>query len=278
MFNCNMSGTRKRDGAHDPYGLKLRPSWGGTFEQIYIWNCWGGMEMSTWGDAFNNCVYNYVQAQIWNITRQTDYNSGGTGVNIATDTSNQATEYNTLDLKIQNTDYTGLNIDSSNSGSAIRYNAFNVEIYEADKHGISFAGDVDDNTIVGMVNRCGGWETTNSYSSVAFYGTNCDRNYLFLNISNSKYQDVENDDTDTIWDDKCFIGGKPISGTGSKAFAANSSITFLHGLAGTPDIVTLEFSMDGYGNSHWTATATSITVTVDNAMTCICYWYAKYIP
>jgi hypothetical protein len=88
-------------------------------------------------------------------------------------------------------------------------------------------------------------------------------------------------------------GGMLISGTDNKVthnigFATENSgtaniittntVTFDHGLAGTPTHVECGFKTIGYGTWKWSATSTQITITVENSGTYTFSWYAEYKP
>jgi len=66
--------------------------------------------------------------------------------------------------------------------------------------------------------------------------------------------------------------------SGTATISGGTSVTFNHGLAGTPTFVSASFNATGYGDWKWTATSTQITITVTNAGNYTVYWEAKYVP
>jgi len=65
---------------------------------------------------------------------------------------------------------------------------------------------------------------------------------------------------------------------GTGTFSSNTSITFNHGLDGTPVLVLASFNVTGWTSYGWSATATQITITVETSGTYECYWFAQYEP
>ena len=89
----------------------------------------------------------------------------------------------------------------------------------------------------------------------------------------------------------------PISGSGSSTYPpiikynsnyvtensgtatfSGTSVSFAHGLAGTPTGVWASFNSTGYGGWTWTANSTHITITVANTGDYTVYWWAEYKP
>jgi hypothetical protein len=66
--------------------------------------------------------------------------------------------------------------------------------------------------------------------------------------------------------------------SGTATITASTSVTFNHGLAGTPTHVECGFETIGYGSWIWSATSTQITITVANSGTYTFSWYAEYQP
>ena len=66
--------------------------------------------------------------------------------------------------------------------------------------------------------------------------------------------------------------------SGTATINASTTVTFDHGLAGTPTLVLCSFNSTGYGAWTWSATSTQITITVTNSGTYEVYWYAEYKP
>ena len=65
--------------------------------------------------------------------------------------------------------------------------------------------------------------------------------------------------------------------SGTATFSG-TSVTFAHGLAGTPTGVWASFNSTGYGGWTWTANSTHITITVANTGDYTVYWRAEYKP
>ena len=59
---------------------------------------------------------------------------------------------------------------------------------------------------------------------------------------------------------------------------SGTSVTFTHGLAGTPTQVFASFNSTGYGGWSWSANSTHITITVANSGDYTVYWRAYYEP
>jgi len=66
--------------------------------------------------------------------------------------------------------------------------------------------------------------------------------------------------------------------SGTATITGSTSVTFNHGLAGTPTHVAIGFKTAGYGSWRWSATSTQITITVANSGTYNLTWYAEYRP
>jgi len=66
--------------------------------------------------------------------------------------------------------------------------------------------------------------------------------------------------------------------SGTANIITTSTVTFDHGLAGTPTHVECGFKTIGYGTWKWSATSTQITITVENSGTYTFSWYAEYKP
>jgi len=66
--------------------------------------------------------------------------------------------------------------------------------------------------------------------------------------------------------------------SGTATISASTSVTFTHGLAGTPTHVDCGFKTAGYGSWTWSANSTHITITVANPGTYNFSWYAEYEP
>jgi len=65
--------------------------------------------------------------------------------------------------------------------------------------------------------------------------------------------------------------------SGTTTFSG-TSVSFTHGLAGTPTQVFASFNSTGYGGWTWTANSTHITITVANSGSYTVYWRAYYEP
>jgi len=65
--------------------------------------------------------------------------------------------------------------------------------------------------------------------------------------------------------------------SGSVEFSG-TSVSFAHGLAGTPTGVWASFNSTAYGGWTWTANSTHITITVANSGSYTVYWRAEYQP
>ena len=66
--------------------------------------------------------------------------------------------------------------------------------------------------------------------------------------------------------------------SGTATISASTTVTFNHGLAGTPTHVTCGFKAYGYGGWKWSANSTQITITVITTGTYTFSWYAEYKP
>jgi hypothetical protein len=93
------------------------------------------------------------------------------------------------------------------------------------------------------------------------------------------------------WENNFYDGTLSIAGTikarfigagfqnsGTATITASTTVTFNHGLAGTPTHVECGFKNFGYGSWWWTATSTQITITVVTSGTYTFSWYAEYKP
>jgi hypothetical protein len=82
--------------------------------------------------------------------------------------------------------------------------------------------------------------------------------------------------------DKCYLWSGtawlPTYNCGTATITASTSVTFNHGLAGTPTHVECGFKTLGYGTWRWSATSTQITITVQNSGTYTFSWCAEYRP
>jgi hypothetical protein len=72
--------------------------------------------------------------------------------------------------------------------------------------------------------------------------------------------------------------GYATENSGTANIITTSTVTFDHGLAGTPTHVECGFKTFGYGTWKWSATSTQITITVENSGTYTFSWYAEYKP
>jgi len=81
---------------------------------------------------------------------------------------------------------------------------------------------------------------------------------------------------------KCiFIDWKFTENSGTATIAnGNTSVTFAHGLAGTPTVVVLGATHSEVADAIWSADATNITITVPNPVSADrdISWYAEYKP
>ena len=80
--------------------------------------------------------------------------------------------------------------------------------------------------------------------------------------------------------DSCIIEdnyGFVTENSGTITFSG-TSVSFTHGLAGTPTQVFASFNSTGYGGWSWTANSTHITITVANLGDYTVYWRAYYEP
>jgi len=83
-----------------------------------------------------------------------------------------------------------------------------------------------------------------------------------------------------------FVGGEiyrdnirvKTENSGTATISSSTSVTFEHGLAGTPTHVEVGWKDTGYGDWKWTANATHITITVTNSGTYSFSWRAYYKP
>jgi hypothetical protein len=66
--------------------------------------------------------------------------------------------------------------------------------------------------------------------------------------------------------------------TGVATITSGTSVTFNHGLYGTPSLVLASFSSASITGWTWTATSTQITIIVTPSGTYTVYWYAEYKP
>ena len=66
--------------------------------------------------------------------------------------------------------------------------------------------------------------------------------------------------------------------SGTATISASTTVTFNHGLAGTPTHVECGFKAIGYGSWKWSATSTQITIQVTSTGTYTFSWYAEYKP
>lgn len=82
----------------------------------------------------------------------------------------------------------------------------------------------------------------------------------------------------TLISDEGTVKTKLIANSGTATISSGTSVTFDHGLAGTPTLVLCSFNNTGYGDWKWSATSTQITITVTNSGTYEVYWYAEYKP
>jgi len=93
----------------------------------------------------------------------------------------------------------------------------------------------------------------------------------------AKYGAVANPDGATLYMNKNI--GYVTENSGSIVFSNINTVTFEHGLAGTPTLVLCSFNNTDYGSWTWTANSTHITITVTTAnYNGTCYWYAEYKP
>lgn len=73
-------------------------------------------------------------------------------------------------------------------------------------------------------------------------------------------------------------GGWTTENSGSATISASTSVTFDHGLVGTPTFVSASFNSTAVDGWKWTATSTQITITVTPSGTYTVYWTAEYKP
>jgi parallel beta-helix repeat protein len=66
--------------------------------------------------------------------------------------------------------------------------------------------------------------------------------------------------------------------SGTATIKDSTTVTFNHGLAGTPQLVFASFSSTNVAGWTWTATSTKITITVTRLGTYTVYWSATYKP
>jgi len=71
---------------------------------------------------------------------------------------------------------------------------------------------------------------------------------------------------------------KPCENSGTATISGGTSVSFEHGLAGTPTHVEVGWKDTGYGDWKWTANSTHITITVTNSGTYSFSWRAYYKP
>ena len=77
------------------------------------------------------------------------------------------------------------------------------------------------------------------------------------------------------------IGGRVgyvTENSGTATITASTTVTFNHGLAGTPTHVECGFKTLGYGSWSWSATSTQITITVATSGSYTFSWHAEYNP
>ena len=187
-------------------------------------------------------------------------------------------EYNTQDWILFNwfaggNPKTAIRIFDSNK-IKIRGNEINTPT----EHGILITDD--DNPSSHNIQVAGNWINP---------GTNCYPIKVNL-TSPSVYSDITvtdnliTDDGLGLSLDNCVIvdgtdfNGKPLRNSGTATISSGTSVTFNHGLAGTPTLVLCSFNNTGYGEWKWSATSTQITITVTNSGTYEVYWYAEYKP
>jgi len=77
-----------------------------------------------------------------------------------------------------------------------------------------------------------------------------------------------------IWRNIGFV----TENSGTATISSSISVTFNHGLAGTPTFVSVSFNATGWRSWKWRATSTQITVTVEARGTYLVYWSAEYRP
>jgi len=83
--------------------------------------------------------------------------------------------------------------------------------------------------------------------------------------------------TNNVWYGK-YNQGFVTENSGTATITASTTVTFNHGLAGTPTHVECGFQNAGYGSWIWSATSTQITITVTTSGTYTFSWYAEYKP
>ena len=69
-----------------------------------------------------------------------------------------------------------------------------------------------------------------------------------------------------------------LKSSGTATISASTTVTFNHGLAGTPTHINVGFKTTGYGSWIWSADATNITITVAVSGTYDLTWDAEYKP
>jgi len=74
------------------------------------------------------------------------------------------------------------------------------------------------------------------------------------------------------------VEGYVTENSGTATISSSTSVTFEHGLAGTPTHVEVGWKDTGYGDWKWTANSTHITITVTNSGTYSFSWRAYYKP
>jgi len=135
--------------------------------------------------------------------------------------------------------------------------------------------------------RLGTLSVSNSHGSIVAknYFTNCERPFYCdlvenFTLRNNIFEDYTNPPAFGGTGSVYYEGniGYVTENSGAATISASTSVTFEHGLAGTPTHVEVGWKDTGYGDWKWTANATHITITVTNSGTYSFSWRAYYKP
>ena len=135
--------------------------------------------------------------------------------------------------------------------------------------------------------RLGTLSVSNSHGSIVAknYFTNCERPFYCdlvenFTLRNNIFEDYTNPPAFGGTGSVYYEGniGYVTENSGTATISASTSVTFEHGLAGTPTHVEVGWKDTGYGDWKWTANATHITITVTNSGTYSFSWRAYYEP
>jgi len=236
--------------------------WGFEIENSYLVAVIGNIVHDCTPSIGIKLLNSFSSSVIGNIIRQVGRHGillGGSGSNL------NAIVGNTIDRVGQQSDknYDGISIggDDGGGGTGTGEHTYNVisgntirvpSFYYGLRHAIREYGTSDNNIIAGnTIFDEGGMISNEPISKV---GSN-------TIVKNNRGFTTENSGTATI-------------------LSGNASVTFAHGLAGTPTLVVLGATHSEVADAVWSADATNITITVPSAVTANrdISWYAEYKP